>query len=82
MNTIYILVGLVLVGAIAVVIVSLRRNDQSDDSDPLQARLAEFIQRGDVTSLEEIELSQPFSERVLVPIVRKIAEFSVRFTPQ
>ena len=81
-TTIYILIGLVLVGAIAVVIVSLRRNDQSDDSDPLQARLAEFIQRGDVTSLEEIELSQPFSERVLVPIVRKIAEFSVRFTPQ
>jgi len=82
MNIIYILGGLVLVGAIAVVIVSLRRNDQGDDSDPLQARLAEFIQRGDVASLEEIELSQPFSERVLVPIVRKIAEFSVRFTPQ
>lgn len=82
MNIIYILGGLVLVGAIAVVIVSLRRNDQGDDSDPLQARLAEFIQRGDVSSLEEIELSQPFSERVLVPIVRKIAEFSVRFTPQ
>ena len=82
MSTIYILIGLVLVGSIAVVIVSLRRNDQGDDSDPLQARLAEFIQRGDVSSLEEIELSQPFSERVLVPIVRKIAEFSVRFTPQ
>jgi tight adherence protein C len=82
MNIIYILGGLLLVGAIAVVLVSLRRNDQGDDSDPLQARLAEFIQRGDVTSLEEIELSQPFSERVLVPIIRKVAEFSVRFTPQ
>jgi len=79
---IYILGGLVLVGAIAVVIVSLRRNDQGDDSDPLQERLAEFIQRGDVTSLEEIELSQPFSERVLVPIIRRVGEFSVRFTPQ
>ena len=82
MSVIYILGGLVLVGAIAVVIVSLRRNDQGDDSDPLQARLAEFIQRGDVTSLEEIELSQPFSERVLVPIIRRVGEFSVRFTPQ
>jgi len=82
MNIIYILGGLVLVGAIAVVIVSLRRTDQGDESDPLQARLAEFIQRGDVTSLEEIELSQPFSERVIVPIIRKIGEFSVRFTPQ
>ena len=82
MNVIYILGGLVLIAAIAVVIVSLRRNDQGDDSDPLQARLSEFIQRGDVTSLEDIELSVPFNERVIVPIIRKIGEFSVRFTPQ
>jgi len=82
MNIIYILGGIVLIGAIAIVIVSLRRNDQGDESDPLQARLAEFIQRGDVTSLEEIELSQPFNERVIVPIIRKVGEFSVRFTPQ
>ena len=82
MTMIFILGGLVLIGAIAVVIVSLRRNDQGDDSDPLQERLAEFIQRGDVTSLEDIELSQPFSERILVPIIRKVGEFSVRFTPQ
>jgi tight adherence protein C len=83
MTVIYVLGGLVLIGAIAVVIVSLRRNDQGGDSDdPLQARLAEFIQRGDVTSLEDIELSVPFNERVIVPIIRKIGEFSVRFTPQ
>jgi len=72
----------VLIGAIAVIIVSLRRNAQGEEDDPLQARLAEFIQRGDVTSLEEIELSQPFSERVIVPVVRRIGEFSARFTPQ
>ena len=82
MTMIFILGGLVLIGAIAVVVVSLRSSNQGDDSDPLQERLAEFIQRGDVTSLEEIELSQPFNERVIVPIIRKIAEFSVRFTPQ
>jgi len=81
MTIIYVLGGIVLLVAIAVVVVSLRRSDQTDE-DPLQARLAEFIQRGDVTSLEEIELSQPFSERVIVPIVRKVGEFSVRFTPQ
>jgi tight adherence protein C len=61
----------------------LRRNAQGDDDDPLQARLAEFIQRGDdIKSLEEIELSQPFAERVIIPIVRRIGEFSARFTPQ
>jgi len=74
--------AVVLLGAIAVVIVSLRRNAQGEDDDPLQARLAEYIQRGDVTSLEEIELSQPFSQRVLIPLISRIGEFSARFTPQ
>jgi tight adherence protein C len=73
---------IVLIGAVAVIIVSLRRNAQGEEDDPLQARLAEFIQRGDVASLEEIELSQPFSERVIVPFIRRIGEFSARFTPQ
>jgi tight adherence protein C len=73
---------IVLIGAIAVIVVSLRRNAQGEEDDPLQARLAEFIQRGDVTSLEEIELSQPFSERVIVPVIRRVGEFSARFTPQ
>jgi len=73
----------VLVGAIAVVVFSLRRNAAgAGDDDPLQARLAEFIQRGDVASLEEIELSQPFSERVIIPVIRRVGEFSARFTPQ
>src|SRR6266542_7021293 len=74
--------AIVLIGAIAIIIFSLRRNAQGEEDDPLQARLAEFIQRGDVTSLEEIELSQPFSERVIVPVIRRVGEFSARFTPQ
>lgn len=82
MTLIYVLGGIVLIVAIAIAVVSLRQGDQAEEDDPLQARLAEFIQRGDVTSLEEIELSQPFSERVLVPIIRRFGEFSARFTPQ
>ena len=74
--------AIVLVGAIAVVVFSLRRNTAGEEDDPLQERLAEFIQRGDVTSLEEIELSQPFTERVIVPVIRRVGEFSARFTPQ
>src|SRR5687767_13965107 len=74
--------AVVLLAAIAVIVVSLRRNAAGEEDDPLQARLAEFIQRGNVTSLEEIELSQPFSERVIVPIIRRVGEFSARFTPQ
>lgn len=83
MTTIIIIIGVfVLIVAIAVVSVSLTRSTEDGSDDPLQARLAEYIQRGDVTSLEEIELSQPFSERVLIPVVKRIGELSARFTPQ
>ncbi|MEW6083863.1 MAG: type II secretion system F family protein [Chloroflexota bacterium] len=77
-------VFLILVVVIAVIIVARQRaNAQSADQDPLQERLAEFIQRGDdVQSLEQIEMSQPFTERVLIPAVRRLGEFSARFTPQ
>jgi tight adherence protein C len=69
---------------VAVVIFARRRAPaEGAEADPLQARLAEFIQRGDdVVSLEQIEMSQPFTERVLIPLVRRLGEFSARFTPQ
>ena len=73
---------IVLIAALAIMIFSLRRNAAGEEDDPLQTRLAEFIQRGDVASLEEIELSQPFSERVFIPFIRRVGEFSARFTPQ
>jgi tight adherence protein C len=78
-------VGLIIIGGIAaVVIVGMRvsRNNQEGNSDPLMERLAEASQRGDVTSLEEIELEQPFTERVLIPIIKRIGDISTRFTPQ
>ncbi len=81
---VWILVILVLVGgAVTVGLIGARyaRNAQ-EDNDPLMTRLAEASQRGEVTSLEEIELSQPFSERVIVPFLRNVGEFSTRFTPQ
>ncbi len=77
-----VLIAVFLVVVIAVIAVSWRRNARGEEDDPLQARLAEFIQRGDVASLEEIELSQPFSQRVLVPLINRLGEFSARFTPQ
>lgn len=77
-----VLIAIFLIVVIAVIAVSWQRNARGEENDPLQARLAEFIQRGDVASLEEIELSQPFSQRVLVPLINRIGEFSARFTPQ
>ncbi|MBM3181012.1 MAG: type II secretion system F family protein [Chloroflexi bacterium] len=75
---------LILGGAILLVIVGRRYSSQGqqDESDPVMARLAEATQRGESVSLEDIELEQPFMERVIVPVIKKIGEISTRFTPQ
>jgi tight adherence protein C len=75
------IVGIVVVVVIAIilVIVGLRSPEQSD---PLQARLAEYSTRERPVTLEEIELSQPFYERVILPIFRSLGQFAMRFTPQ
>jgi hypothetical protein len=46
------------------------------------SRLAEATQRGRSVSLEDIELQQPFIQRVVVPLIEKFGEISTRFTPQ
>lgn len=56
----------------------LRRSED----DPLAVRIDEFAAREEIVSIEEIELSLPFSDRVFVPMIRRISEFLVRFTPQ
>lgn len=73
---------LVVLAAVALVVIGLRYSKSDEEEDPLMARLAEYSQRGEVSSLEEIELSQSFSERVIIPFMRRIGEISARFTPQ
>ena len=84
-NLIGIIIGILIVGgAVALVVFGLRysRQNQDDETDPVMARLADATQRGETVSLEQMELQQPFSERVLLPIMEKIGEISTRFTPQ
>ena len=49
-------------------------------ADDVEARLVEY--GGRPVSLEEIELSQPFTRRILVPMINASARFAGRFTPQ
>jgi len=75
-----ILIGIIVLvvgGAIALVIIGLRESRQNE---PLQQRLAEFAARGEKASLEEIELSQPLSERIVYPLARRLGEIVTRFT--
>jgi tight adherence protein C len=66
-----IFVGLVYVGM---------REDRN--RDPLQERLASYGEREMPTSLQEIELSLTFRDRVLLPIARSIADLTIKFTPE
>jgi tight adherence protein C len=50
------------------------------ETSPLQQRLAEYGARP--LTLEELELSQPFSERVLKPLMKGSARFVTRFMPK
>lgn len=80
---VWIIIGFLVVGGIvALVIAGQREASSTGEDDLLASRLVEFSERGEVASLEEIELSQPFQERVIVPILLKVGEISTRFTPQ
>src|SRR6202142_2318441 len=79
-----IIVGVVVIGgATMLIIAGLRATRSKDESDPLMARLEEATQRGDViSSLEQIEMQQPFTQRVIVPLLQRIGEMSTSITPQ
>lgn len=79
--TLYIIIGIVVVllGAAVLVIVGLR---SPEAKDPINSRLAEFGSREKPVTLEEIEMSQPFSERIILPIIRQVGQLSSRFTPE
>jgi tight adherence protein C len=70
---------LIMGGAIFLVFLGLR---EAGERDPLQTRLAEFAARGESATLEEIELSQPITERVIYPLARQLGEIALKFTPQ
>jgi len=78
MSPLLLLIGLVLILGVGVILVGMRAPRQED---ALEARLAELGAMGRTATLEEIELSLPFSERVIRPILQKVAALIGRMTP-
>lgn len=74
---ILILVGLALLAGL--VYVGLR-DDRA--RDPLQERLAQYGEREIPESLTDIELSLSFKDRIALPLMRRLADLTVRITPQ
>ena len=50
-------------------------------SQSIEERLNELAASGQSFTLEEIELAQPFSQRVLVPLLERVSSLAQRFTP-
>jgi len=83
MIIIYIIVGIIVILGIAALLVFVGlRNPEADTERILQERLEEFNQKGEDVSLEKIEMSQPFTQRVIYPLARSFGELAVKFTPQ
>jgi tight adherence protein C len=72
-----VLVGMVVVAGLVYVGM---RDDRG--RDPLQERLAQYEDAEMPQSLEEIELSLSFSDRILLPALRRLARLTTKFTPQ
>lgn len=73
------IIGVVILLAIILVVVGMRM-PQSDD--PIQERLSDLEVGEEPMSLEELELSQDFSQRIMVPFFNRLGEMAQRFTPQ
>jgi tight adherence protein C len=59
-------------------ILLLRRAEE----DPLSARIDEYASREEPVSIEEIELSLPVTDRIFVPVLRRLSGLVTRLTPQ
>ncbi|HMP39345.1 MAG TPA: type II secretion system F family protein [Roseiflexaceae bacterium] len=70
-------IGMLLLVGIGMVALGMRRNTQPDT---ISDRLTQFTERS--MSLEELELAQPFNQRVLVPLARSILNFLGRYGPK
>ncbi len=76
------IVGLALImglGAIILIVVGTRG---TSTTERLEARLAEYGSRAQPVTLEELELAQPFRQRIVKPMIDGVARFVTRFTPQ
>lgn len=78
---ILVVVGIILIIAIILVIVGLR-NPEDEREHLILERLEEFSQSGQEVDLEALEMSQPFTVRVIYPLARSLGQFASRFTPQ
>lgn len=74
---------LIAIGVLIVVgIIFILIRTRMGGSNNIEDRLNELAALGQTVTLEELELSQPFVERVVVPMLEALSKIAQRFTPQ
>jgi tight adherence protein C len=73
-----IIIGIVVIGAAVLVYAAMK---MPKDQTPLDTRLSEYAGREVPITLEEIELQQPFHERIILPILKGVSDIIIKFTP-
>lgn len=79
MNPTGLILVVVVLASVGLIIIGLRWSRKGEVT--IEDRLAEFGTLERPPTLEELELSLPFSERIVLPALRKLAAFAARFTP-
>lgn len=74
-----VILGGIVMLVLVVVLVSMRRAGSTQSIDD---RLNELAALGQSVTLEELELSQPFAQRVIIPMIEALSKVAQRFTPQ
>jgi tight adherence protein C len=69
---------LLIAGSLGLVVLGYRRANQDI---VIEERLNQYGHR-EITSLAELELEQPFQDRVMFPILRRLSRVGRRFTPR
>jgi len=75
------MIGLGVLFLVALILLAVRLV-RSREASSVEDRLDSYATLDTPPTLEEIELSQPFVDRVLVPLVEGLARLARRFTPQ
>lgn len=73
------IVGAIILLAVVLVVIGLN-TPQAEDS--IQERLSNIAIGDEPMTLEELELSQDFGQRILIPFFNRIGKMAQRFTPQ
>ncbi|HEY3310479.1 MAG TPA: type II secretion system F family protein [Anaerolineales bacterium] len=80
--SVVVIVAVIVLIGIAGALIYVGQRMPKQDEDTFLDRLNEFSQSGEAVSLDQIELSQPFAERVIYPFMRRFGELASRNTPQ